>query len=451
MCVLVTLFLEMDQIDAVEHAIRDVYALQEHEDAYSNGHEARILALCLRGDVLLRRQDYSSALALFSNLLNHCVNDEERIIVTASIANAQFGLGNVEAAATLSELGLLGMRLDSVAPVQAYGQCRVVRPSVHRERLLRAMGCATPTSGSRPDGASAPGTPPPAGPTRAAASAPTTPDTDVAAIAAAAAALLPGWVPPPNKDTNTVYASSHPAPYAEKQGPEQLLEVADMGLAGSVLALSQGGAALQQGSPLFVVHVVMPYESPAKTKHFVSAATVLPSDGLTLSATEYSEVVSRCVESLAPQAMVSLGILVRQLIRPRKTAFDHWSAPFDVVASNIASAMSRAAELKRLFAQAGYRECFLKHKPPGDGFQQFQIAGFTSTGSTGDEPVLVATILVVIPQDAGDHPCRRVADCLKNAKAHAGRPGSWVFVVVIDVGKVRNKSGHRSFGTPPPS
>jgi hypothetical protein len=122
-----------------------------------------------------------------------------------------------------------------------------------------------------------------------------------------------------------VYASSHPAPYAEKQGPEQLLEVADMGLAGSVLALSQGGAALQQGSPLFVVHVVMPYESPAKTKHFVSAATVLPSDGPTLSATEYSEVVSRCVDSLAPQAMVSLGILVRQLIRPRKTAFHHWS------------------------------------------------------------------------------------------------------------------------------
>jgi hypothetical protein len=250
-----------------------------------------------------------------------------------------------------------------------------------------------------------------------------------------------------------VYASSHPAPYAEKQGPEQLLEVADMGLAGSVLALSKGAAALQQleGSPMLVVHVVMPYESPAKTKHFVSAATLLPSGGLTLSATEYSEVVSRCMESLAPQAVVSLGILVRQLIRPRKTAFQHWSAAFDVVASNIAGTMSRAEELKSLFAQAGYRDCFLKHEPPRDGFQQLQIAGFTSTGSTGDEPVLVATILVVIPQDAGDHPCRRVADCLKHAKAHAGRPGSWVFVVVIDVGKVRNKSGHRSFGTPPPT
>jgi hypothetical protein len=44
-----------------------------------------------------------------------------------------------------------------------------------------------------------------------------------------------------------------------------------------------------------------------------------------------------------------------------------------------------------------------------------------------------------------------VAECLKHAKAHADRPGSWVFVVVIDVGKLKNKSGHRSFGTPPPS
>ena len=245
-------------------------------------------------------------------------------------------------------------------------------------------------------------------------------------------------------------ASSHPAPYTDKQGPKQLLEVAVTGLAGSVLALSQGGAALQQGSPMLVVYAVMPCESPARTKNFVSAATLLPSGGQTLSANEYSEVVSRCLDSLAPQAVVSLGILVRQLIRvrPRKTAFHHWSPAFDVVASDIARTMSRAAELKRLFAQAGYRECFLKHKPPGDGFQQLQIAGFTSTG---DEPVVVASILVVIPQDAGDHPCRRVADCLKHAKAHAGRPGSWVFVVVIDVGKLRNKSAHRWFGTPPPS
>ncbi len=105
------------------------------------------------------------------------------------------------------------------------------------------------------------------------------------------------------------------------------------------------------------------------------------------------------METLAPQAVVSLGILVRELTRARQTAFIKWSAAFDVLATNIAGTMSRADKLKRLFAaEAGYRNYFLtKHKPPGDGFQQLQIDGFTSTD---DGPVLVATILVVIPQDA---------------------------------------------------
>jgi hypothetical protein len=63
--------------------------------------------------------------------------------------------------------------------------------------------------------------------------------------------------------------------------------------------------------------------------------------------------------------------------------------------------------------------------------------------------------LVVIPQPAGNQPRRRVADCLRQAKmiitALASRIGTWIFVVVIDVGKLKNKSGRRSFGTPPPA
>ena len=110
--------------------------------------------------------------------------------------------------------------------------------------------------------------------------------------------------------------------------------------------------------------------------------------------------------------------------------------------------MSQDDELKSLFKSAGYQLCFLKHTPPGDGFQQLDIEGFHSTDG---ERALVATILVVIPQPAGVGPCRRVALCLKQAKALASQSGTWVFVVVIDVGKLKNKSGHRSFGTPPPS
>ena len=111
--------------------------------------------------------------------------------------------------------------------------------------------------------------------------------------------------------------------------------------------------------------------------------------------------------------------------------------------------MSQDDELKSLFKSAGFQHCWLKHTPPGDGFQRLDIEGVHSTSTNWRR--LVATILVVIPQPAGVGPCRRVALCLKQAKALASQSGTWVFVVVIDVGKLNNKSAHRSFGTPPPS
>ena len=126
-----------------------------------------------------------------------------------------------------------------------------------------------------------------------------------------------------------------------------------------------------------------------------------------------------------------------------------WSRAFDVLAVDIASTMSQAEDLKLLFESAGYQHCFLQYRAPGAGFQQLNIQGVHSTSS--GKRVLVATILVVIPQPAGNQPYRRVADCLKQARALASRSGTWVFVVVIDVGKLKNKSGCRSFGTPPPS
>ena len=111
--------------------------------------------------------------------------------------------------------------------------------------------------------------------------------------------------------------------------------------------------------------------------------------------------------------------------------------------------MSQDDELKSLFKSAGYQLCFLKHTPPGDGFQQLDIEGVHCTSTSWRRRV--ATILVVIPQPAGVGPCRRVALCLKQAKALAGRVGTWIFVVVIDVGKLKNNSGRRPFGTPPPA
>jgi hypothetical protein len=60
----------------------------------------------------------------------------------------------------------------------------------------------------------------------------------------------------------------------------------------------------------------------------------------------------------------------------------------------------------------------------------------------------MATLMVVIPQKAGKKPCRRAVACLEQALALASRRGTWVFVVVIDVGKLKNKSIERSFDTP---
>ena len=149
--------------------------------------------------------------------------------------------------------------------------------------------------------------------------------------------------------------------------------------------------------------------------------------------------------------MISLRILVNLLAgnRDANLNFAAWSQAFGVLAVDIASTMSRAAELKSLFERAGYRDCFLKVDPPVAGFQQLDIEGVDSTRS--NERVLVATILVVIPQPAGNKPCRRVADCLGQAKTLARRSGTWIFVVVIDVGKLKNRSNIRSFGTPPAS
>ena len=454
--VLVTLYLETNRIDEAEQMLRQVYRLQESSDTF----EERFIEICLRGDLLLRRRVFGTAHQLFSNLLQLCYNDYQMSIVIGSIAAAEFGLGHQEEGAALCR-ALLGLSLDSTAPMASNETIGCgVHPSVHRDALLHAMHCATrPTSATRSmpdDAAPAPGTPPPAVPTSAAATAPATPDTDAAAIAAAAiaaaAAELPaGWVPDHDELTGMVYASSPVAPYTDQLGPKQLLDVCIARLGAYVLRLSKGGGPLSRASPMHTINVALPFAMPRESTNFVSAATVLPGggDSADLSPREYSAVMSGCMAALAQSTVLSLRILVGLLAGNRDANFAAWSQAFGVLAVDIANTMSRAAELKSLFERAGYRDCFLKHTPPGEGFQQLDIEGVHSTRS--DERVLVATILVVIPQPAGNQPCRRVADCLSRAKALASRSGTWIFVVVIDVGKLRNNSNVRSFGTPPAS
>jgi hypothetical protein len=207
------------------------------------------------------------------------------------------------------------------------------------------------------------------------------------------------------------------------------------------------------GSPAAALHICnlcVPWGLPEKSTNFVSATAHITCREEGLSAGVYSTVLTRCMANLAPQAVVSLERLVDMLTRPRDASFAAWGKVLDVLANDIANTMHQADELKGLFEAAGFRNCHLKNNPPSVGFQQLEIHGFRAT-QAGSGPELVATILVVIPQDAGDRPCRRVADCLKQAKALASRSGTWVFVVVIDVGKLKNKSSHRSFGTPPAS
>jgi tetratricopeptide (TPR) repeat protein len=453
LCVLVTLLLETNRTDEAQKVLRVVFRLQSHSDTS----EERFIVYSLLGAVYIQQQEFNLAHNLFSKLLPHCDDDYRRSVVVGSIAAAEFGLGNREAAATLCS-GLLGLSLDSTAPMASNGTIGcVVCPSVHLKPLLHAMGRSTTKFGGRADDAApAPGTPPPAGPASAAASAPTTPEAKADAIAAAAAALSTGirWVPDADPNTGTEYESSPDAPYTSDLYPRQLLEICSKRLGDYVLALSGGGFALDQASTVYVAEVGLPYAMPKRSKNNVVVANRLTGTcrgpgSADLSARKYIELVSRCIAALAPQAMVSLGILVDLLGGGRDVTFPMWSRPFEVLAVDIANTMSQDEDVKLLFESAGYQHCFLQDRPPVAGFQQLNIQGAHSTSS--GKRALVATILVVIPQPAGNHPCRRVADCLKQAKALASRSGTWVFVVVIDVGKLGNKSGCRSFGTPPPS
>jgi tetratricopeptide (TPR) repeat protein len=452
LCVLVTLLLETNRTDEAQKVLRVVFRLQSHSDTS----EERFIVYSLLGAVYIQQQEFNLAHNLFSKLLPHCDDDYRRSVVVGSIAAAEFGLGNREAAATLCS-GLLGLSLDSTAPMASNGTIGcVVCPSVHLKPLLHAMGRSTTKFGGRADDAApAPGTPPPAGPASAAASAPTTPEAKADAIAAAAAALSTGirWVPDADPNTGTEYESSPDAPYTSDLYPRQLLEICSKRLGDYVLALSGGGFALDQASTVYVAEVGLPYAMPKRSKNNVVVANRLTGTcrgpgSADLSARKYIELVSRCIAALAPQAMVSLGILVDLLGGGRDVTFPMWSRPFEVLAVDIANTMSQDEDVL-LFESAGYQHCFLQDRPPVAGFQQLNIQGAHSTSS--GKRALVATILVVIPQPAGNHPCRRVADCLKQAKALASRSGTWVFVVVIDVGKLGNKSGCRSFGTPPPS
>ena len=453
LCVLVTLLLETNRTDEAQKVLRVVFRLQSHSDTS----EERFIVYSLLGAVYIQQQEFNLAHNLFSKLLPHCDDDYRRSVVVGSIAAAEFGLGNREAAATLCS-GLLGLSLDSTAPMASNGTIGcVVCPSVHLKPLLHAMGRSTTKFGGRADDAApAPGTPPPAGPASAAASAPTTPEAKADAIAAAAAALSTGirWVPDADPNTGTEYESSPDAPYTSDLYPRQLLEICSKRLGDYVLALSGGGFALDQASTVYVAEVGLPYAMPKRSKNNVVVANRLTGTcrgpgSADLSARKYIELVSRCIAALTPQAVVSLGILVDLLGGGRDVTFPMWSRPFEVLAVDIANTMSQDEDVKLLFESAGYQHCFLQDRPPGAGFQQLNIQGAHSTSS--GKRALVATILVVIPQPAGNHPCRRVADCLKQAKALASRSGTWVFVVVIDVGKLGNKSGCRSFGTPPPS
>ncbi len=116
----------------------------------------------------------------------------------------------------------------------------------------------------------------------------------------------------------------------------------------------------------------------------------------------------------------------------------------------IASSLCKADPTTRLFAKE-YERWFVKLANTANGLSQVEVCGFRKGAALGASAELIATILVVIPQRAGRRPCRRVVACLEQAKTLASHVGSWVFVVVIDVGKLSNNSRIRSFGKPPAS
>jgi hypothetical protein len=354
-----------------------------------------------------------------------------------------------------TELRVKGVGLSSGAETY-YDHCFV---EFQLEQLLLLLGKhrTTPLSWRAPASTCPPlaapgtqaGTPPRAPPPAAAATTP--PASEAAARAAVIAAdaerLPPDWFPPTHPTKRTAYGSTPQAPYTKTKTPKQLLELGEDRLEKMIMCACKtrnGGIA----SKFHLIYVVMPFDDPKISTSCVLVAAELTCDEVGLDASSYVEVVKVCISNLDTQTVISFGSLVTELTPEHGEAkFQAWSAQLATFSLDIAKRLCKADPTTSLFG-AKYQNWQVQLGPTANGFSQVEVYGFEKGASAGTSAMLMATLMVVIPQKAGKKPCRRAVACLEQALALAARRGTWVFVVVIDVGKLKNKSIERSFDTP---
>ena len=208
----------------------------------------------------------------------------------------------------------------------------------------------------------------------------------------------------------------------------------------------------QTAGKIHLAYAAMPIYLPFPDTSCVIVVPELTCDQAGLAASVYAGVVGECVSEVKNQTLTCLESLVKELTPESgdATRYTAWSAQLGTVSLAISISLCKADPTTRLFATE-YEHWLVNLGTTANGFSQVEVRGFRTGAALGASAKLMATILVVIPQEAGKRPCRRVVACLERAQALASHVGTWVFVVVIDVGKHKNKSLTRSFGTPPPS
>ena len=310
---------------------------------------------------------------------------------------------------------------------------------------------ASPAPSDAGEGASAPSKrpkPPTAADASASASPAPSDEGDLGApdMAVASALLQPGWALAIKAGiTGVVYDSTTQAPYTHTESAEHLRVIAGRRVDSYVAAMIKNGSRL--ASPVHLATFVCPVGLPADEFAGVYAGADIEIDGGGgLTPREFVAVTARCIAKLKKQTLAcAIRLLTKLTPATVAAAFAAWRFEFAALGEDLARSLYTDPAVMGLFTRGPvkYENIYLQPCLPADGFQRLEIYG------SGPDAIdrQIATILIVIPQrvKAGDEPCERARQCLRQAHALAVRPGTWVFVVVIDFGKQGNRSGFRSF------